>query len=190
VAGIVMAAATAALAERMSRAGRVVCLMTAGSPALNVADMKLLIASLIAAAVTASALGATASGRVTTRLRFVQVDEHFKFVDVAPKGGERKPPSLGDEFVIAGRLMVGARRVGSTNLVCTVTQAGAEGVNECHGSAIVPGGSITIEGSSHEASNADVYAITGGTGRYADAQGTIATAQGKGDTTVIVADLG
>jgi hypothetical protein len=151
--------------------------------------MKLLIASLIAAALTAAALGATASGRASTTLRYVEIDDHFKFVDIPPLGGERKPPSLGDEFVIGGTLKVGSRTVGSTNLVCTVTVAGSKGVNECHGSAVVPGGSITVEGASQAASNSDVYAVTGGTGRYAAAQGTVASSQGKGDTTDIVFNL-
>ena len=144
--------------------------------------MKLLISAALAAAAIAVAIVTTASGQTApahtaTTLTFLSHDVHFEFIDVPPKGGERKPPSEGDEFVIGGRLEQEGKAVGTTNLVCTITQPGNHGVSSCTGMAIVPGGTLAIQGVSYIAGNSDTYAITGGTGRYAGATGTAATTQ-------------
>ena len=54
--------------------------------------------------------------------------------------------------------------------------------------AIIPGGTLAIQGVSYLAGNSDTYAITGGTGRYAGATGTAATTQ-KGQADQITVTL-
>jgi len=155
--------------------------------------MKLLISAALAAAAIAVAIATTASGQTVTAhtaatLTFLSHDAHFQFIDVPPKGGDHKPPSEGDEFVIGGSLEHGGKSVGTSNLVCTITQPGDHGVSTCAGMAIIPGGTLAIQGVSYIAGNSDTYAITGGTGRYAGAKGTVASTQ-KGQADQITVTL-
>jgi hypothetical protein len=161
--------------------------MTAGSRGFTVPVMKILTSAALVAAAIAVAIATTASGTPVSAhsartLTFLSHDSNFKFIDLPPKGGENKPPSEGDEFVIGGTLAQGGKTVGTTNLVCTITQPGAKGLSACSGIATVPGGTLAIQGASYIAGNSDTYAITGGTGRYAGAKGTAASTQkGSGD---------
>jgi hypothetical protein len=153
--------------------------------------MKPLIPAALAAAVTAAALAASASGDPSpATLRLTQLDHHFKLVDVAPRGGDAKPPSQGDELVIGGRLRQGARAAGSSDLVCTVTQPGRRAVADCSGTLVLAHGDITFAGVNAFAQRSNVAAITGGTGDYAGATGTVTTRDGAGDRTAITVELG
>jgi hypothetical protein len=169
----------------MSRVGRVICLMTPGLGRSSLRVMKSLIyvvavAAALVAVVAAGALGKSSPAvNASTTLRFVEHDSAFAFVDVPPKGGERKPPSQGDQFVIGGRLTQGSKNVGTSNLVCTITQPGKNGLSTCAGTLIVAGGTITAQGVSYLTTNADTFAVTGGTGRYASATGVVVSSQSK-----------
>jgi hypothetical protein len=139
------------------------------------------VAAAVVAVVAAGASGKSSpAGAASITLKFVEHDSAFAFVDVPPKGGARKPPSQGDEFVIGGRLTQGGRKVGTSNLVCTITQPGKNGLSTCAGTLIVPGGTITAQGVSYLTTNTDTFAITGGTGRYASAKGVVVSSQAKG----------
>jgi hypothetical protein len=142
-----------------------------------------LIAAAAAAAVTTAAVSAGASGQTATRstpasttISLVEHDQHFKFIDVAPKGGTRKPPSTGDEFVIGGKLTEAGKAAGTSNLVCTMTQPGT--LSECVGTLVLHGGTISVNGVSRLTTNSDQYAIVGGTGNYTAAKGVLSSAQG------------
>lgn len=161
--------------------------------------MKLMITTGISIAAAVAVIVATASGQSTpttttalksTTIKLVQRDEHFQFIDVAPKGGARKPPSQGDEFVIGGMLTEAGRSAGTSNFVCTVTQPGSKGLSVCVGTLVLNGGTVTINGVSRLATDTDTYAVTGETGRYASATGSVDTATGKNDTTILVVHLG
>jgi hypothetical protein len=170
----------------MSRPGRVICLMTLGSGRSRLLVMKSLIyavpvAVAVVAVVAAGALGKSSPAvTASTTLKFVEHDSAFAFVDIPPKGGARKPPSQGDEFVIGGRLTQAAKTVGTSNLVCTITQPGKNGLSTCAGTLIVPGGTITAQGISYLTSNTDTFAVTGGTGRYASVTGVVVSSPGQG----------
>jgi hypothetical protein len=153
------------------------------------------VVSVVAAVFAVVAVGAfgksSSAGAASTTLRFVEHDSAFAFVDVPPKGGARKPPSQGDEFVIGGRLTQGGRKVGTSNLVCTITQPGKNGLSTCAGTLIVPGGTIAAQGVSYLTTNTDTFAVTGGTGRYASAEGVVISSQAKGaDADDITVKLG
>jgi hypothetical protein len=153
--------------------------------------MKPLIPAAAAAALAAAALAATASGAsAPATLRLTQIDHHFKLVDVAPRGGDAKPPSQGDELVIGGRLRQGGRSAGSSNLVCTVTQPGRRAVADCTGTLVLRRGDISFAGVSAFAKQINVAAVTGGTGDYAGATGVVTTSDGSGSRTAITVELG
>ena len=89
--------------------------------------------------------------------------------------------SEGDQFVFTNDLLRGNKKVGEDGGWCTVTRLTQEGANtwECHGVNSLPGGLITVQGlvtyGPDEEIRAEPYdfAITGGTGRYREAGGTV-----------------
>ncbi len=89
--------------------------------------------------------------------------------------------SEGDQFVFTNDLLRGDTKVGEDGGWCIVTRLTQEGANtwECHGVNSLPGGQITVQGIVTYAPGEEVrakpydFAITGGTGRYRDAGGTV-----------------
>jgi hypothetical protein len=157
--------------------------------------MKPILIATSVAALAAAVVAATASGQAPTTtgpttLKLLDQEAHFAFVDIAPKGGPRKPPSEGDAFVIGGKLTADGRPSGTANLVCTITQPGAKGLSECVGTLVLPTGSITFAGDSHLATEDDTFAVTGGTGAYAKATGTLAAVATKGGRDALTVQLG
>jgi hypothetical protein len=160
--------------------------MTTGRGRRTVVTMKIISAAGISAACAVAFMAASASAQPkSTTLKLVQHDSHFQFIDVAPKGGTRKPPSEGDEFVVGGALTEAGKPAGTSNLVCTVTQPGAKGLSECVGTLILKSGTIEFSGPSLLASSGDTFAISGGTGKYAAIAGLIVGTTNKNDTTDI-----
>lgn len=149
------------------------------------------IVAVVAAAATAAAIAVSASGQAApTTIQLTGLDDNFKFIDVAPMGGERKPFSEGDSFAIGGRLLAGGKAAGTSNVVCTVTQPGRKGLSECTGTLVLADGGITFAGVSAVATNVDVFAVTGGTGSYVGATGTVTEREGKGDKIPLTVKLG
>lgn len=89
--------------------------------------------------------------------------------------------SEGDHFVFTNDLYRGDRKVGEDGGSCVVTRLTAEGAYtvECHGVNSLPGGLITAQGIVTYAPGEEIkaepyeFAITGGTGRYREAGGTV-----------------
>ncbi len=153
--------------------------------------MKTLIAAGIAVVALVAAIATNASGQTGPQTRqFIQTEQQFGFVDAPPKGGLSKPPSVGDVYVIGGKLTENGNAAGSTDIVCTVTRPGKKGASQCSGTVVLTDGAITLSGVSHTATNSDSYAVTGGTGDYTGATGVITTKQGKGETEDITVKLG
>jgi hypothetical protein len=113
--------------------------------------------------------------------------KHFKYVDEAPRtkftsnGPARL--SVGDRIVQHDVYLDGAgKRVGSLELVCTVTRGGsfAKAAEQCMATATLPGGTLALATGGgfgvHQA------AIVGGTGRFAGARGTVTTEPSRGRT--------
>lgn len=148
-------------------------------------------AAVAATAAAASVVAVTASGQAAPRtIQVTQVDTAFKFVDVVPKGGAAKPFTQGDSFVIGGRLLSGSHTVGKSNLVCTTTQPGRRGGSLCVGSLVLSGGQITFSGYNTVADvPSTVFAVTGGTGSYAGARGTVTAKEAKGGRTALTVQL-
>jgi hypothetical protein len=81
--------------------------------------------------------------------------------------------SLGDQVVFSGNLIRSGVQVGRVGVVCTfVSTANPDRVEaQCPGTAILPGGQITIQGTIVNRALNFTLPITGGSGLYDRAQG-------------------
>ena len=133
----------------------------------------LLVATVVAVFVLlVSAVAASANGNTTT-LRLISRDEAGSFIDNPPAATGEGDVSQGDMFVFTSRLFRGGRRVGRGHVACTITLArGERSLSQCVGTFTLRRGQITAQG---VVGQADRFtgAITGGTGRYDAARGTL-----------------
>jgi len=114
-------------------------------------------------------------------------DQHQ--VDVPPHG-----LSLGDQFVGAVSLRTHDELFGRALNICTITDASFQG-QQCAITLVLRNGQITVYGGgldrklphSPPPSGADVFAVTGGTGSYAGANGTLTIRHGRHADVFIVA---
>jgi hypothetical protein len=146
------------------------------------------IAALALVALGAVAIGeAGAQSAEQTFSYLKRQTKHFKYVDEAPRtkltsnGPARL--SVGDQIVQHANYLNGSgKRVGSLELVCTVTRGGsfAKAAEQCVATATLPGGTLALSTGGgfdvHEA------AVLGGTGRFAGARGTVTTKPSRGQT--------
>lgn len=121
-------------------------------------------------------------------LRGVQVESQF--VDVAPKGPE---PSLGDSFVLSENLLRDGHKVGISGVVCTfVRLQHPPSAVECVITARLGSDQLTVQGLSFDQPR-NVFAITGGTGRWRNAGGQVVVrdvSETESDITLSISDLG
>ena len=80
--------------------------------------------------------------------------------------------SLGDYFVFTSDLTKRGKTVGHTGVVCTVTSV-ARGESQCVGTASLRDGQITVQGLITEEPEVFTLPITGGTGAFEGAGGTL-----------------
>jgi hypothetical protein len=97
----------------------------------------------------------------------VSTNTEESFVDVGDKGF-----SLGDEFVFASRLRWRGENVGHTGVVCTITSVQRE-ESQCLGTAWFHHGQIAIQGLVAGEPERFSFSVTGGTGAYEGAEGTL-----------------
>ena len=153
--------------------------------------MKTLLATLAAGTAVAAAVALPATGQETPATRTltltsVQAKGAEHAIDAPPRGD-----SVGDRFVFASTLRSGGRLVGRMEGDCLAVDLKFEGM-QCTLTAVLADGSITLQGASltkripgATAPSQDVYAITGGTGAYLGAAGTMRrSGNGKSDTDV------
>jgi hypothetical protein len=121
-------------------------------------------------------------------LRGVQAESQF--VDAAPTGEE---PSLGDAFVLSENLFHDGKKVGISGVVCTFVRVERPpGAVECVITARLGGDQLTVQGLSFDQPR-NVFAITGGTGRWRNAGGQAVVRDlptGDSDITLFISDLG
>jgi hypothetical protein len=123
-------------------------------------------------------------------LHLTGVQVEFQFVDVEPTGPE---PSLGDYFVLSENLFRDGRKVGISGVVCTfVRLANPPSALQCVVTARIGGDQLTIQGFGFDQPR-NVFAITGGTGRWRNAGGQVVV-RDVSDTesaiTLFISDLG
>ena len=121
-------------------------------------------------------------------LRGVQVESQF--VDAATTGEE---PSLGDTFVLSENLFRDGKKVGISGVVCTFVRVERPpGAVECVITARLGSDQLTVQGLSFDQPR-NVFAITGGTGRWRNAGGQVVVrdvSETESDITLFISDLG
>jgi hypothetical protein len=141
---------------------------------------------------------ASAAGTATTTLTFNEPEKGstFTYVDVAPtapkKHGFPTAISPGDQLILTNPLTEGGKTIGKLRAKCTATAAvKTTGQNSslqahfiCEGVFTLPGG--TLYGNASIVKGGTEGAITGGTGRYAGASGTILSKEMKGGSTTTI----
>jgi len=101
-------------------------------------------------------------------IRVLSTNTEESFLDLGDSG-----TSLGDEFVFTSHLTRHGASVGHTGVVCTVTSAARE-ETQCVGTAwFDKAGQITIQGLLAGEPEVFSFAITGGTGAFEGADGTL-----------------
>jgi hypothetical protein len=117
----------------------------------------------------------------------VQVESNI--VDVAPTGEE---PSLGDSFVFSENLLRDGRKVGISGGVCTfVRLENPPSALQCVITARIGSDQLTVQGLPLD-QRRNVFAITGGTGRWRNAGGQVVVrdvSETESDITLFIRDL-
>jgi allene oxide cyclase len=125
------------------------------------------IALIVAVTASASDSGRDGSGRGGKTITVIEHATTDTTTDTGAAGD-----SVGDILTFANEVFDAndAAKVGTDNGYCLRTVKGA--AYECNWTALLPGGQITVEGPFLDAANSTL-AITGGTGRYRGARGTM-----------------
>lgn len=140
---------------------------------------------LLASVVLASS--AAAAGSTTLTFKERENAGSFAFIDNAPKTGP-KTISAGDEFVIKKPLESKGKTIGNLQALCVATRT-VDGFSKaeflCTGTFTFPGqGTLTAQAINKGGRTEG--AITGGTGSYAGARGTVVSKPGKGGSSTTV----
>ena len=152
----------------------------------------------LAVCVGALMLGSSASAQNPTTLTFKELNKGstFAFVDSAPLSKAKGEPSasLGDLIVFTNPLADAAgKRIGRLYSHCTTVVAARQANKAayvCEGVVVLGGGTLTIQALLAHAGAMVHGTVTGGTGAYANARGTLVsqpTKSGSDDTISLVA---
>lgn len=138
-------------------------------------------------------LGSNATGSTNAHtLRFLEKPATFKFLDTPPLQGADAPPSAGDGFIFTSKLFRGGERVGILHAHCLVTRGRSDPSKLpllCDGVIDLRRGNITGTTLTRSGAERTVIAITGGTGRFAGAEGTILESPAGGGNQHLVVRL-
>ena len=157
-----------------------------------------LVLALVGLAALLTASLASAAGTGTTTIKFSEPEKGstFTYVDVAPtaptKHGFPTAISPGDQLILTNPLTEGTKTIGKLRAKCTATGAAkTTGENAflqahfiCEGVFTLPGGTLYANASLVKAGTEG--AITGGTGKYAGARGTILSKEVKGGSATTI----
>jgi hypothetical protein len=111
--------------------------------------------------------GADRHGDGSQTVQVLSTNTEEAFVDVG-----KTDFSLGDSFVFTSKLTKHGHKVGHTGVVCTITSTARE-ESQCVGTASLRRGQITIQGLLAGEPEVFDFPITGGTGAYEGAEGTL-----------------
>ena len=102
-----------------------------------------------------------------TNLTVFEHSTHMKTINVGSKHDKR-----GDYYVFDDDVFNAAdkNKIGRSEGFCTYT---SNTITQCDWTLILPSGNITISGAAPEADITDLYAVTGGTGKYSHADGEV-----------------
>ncbi|MGY1734794.1 allene oxide cyclase barrel-like domain-containing protein [Geodermatophilus sp. SYSU D00684] len=143
-------------------------------------------AVLLAGAGTTLAVVPTAAADTTLRLTTVAVPDRNTDLDLGTPG-----PSAGDTQVFLDDVQQDGRTIGTSAGSCTVTSLSETRLSAaCTVTLVLPRGQVTAQGAFDEDPSAGpagfTWAVTGGTGRYAGAEGEVVGTFRPGTDTVDV----
>jgi len=151
---------------------------------------------VVAAAAVGVVFGASAPAQqpsTPTTLTFKEINKGsvFHFVDTPPRA-RRHRPGIGDEFVFTNALAdASGTHIGRLDAHCAmteVTRGGRDGQFVCTGAFRLADGTLYLEATTTENGKTTVGAVTGGSGKYANARGTfesVSTKSGADDTVTL-----
>jgi hypothetical protein len=143
------------------------------------------LAALLAAGVFAASGAGQAPGERTFTLTVREGSEGF--VDNPPRGSRQRPRiSAGDEVVLRQRAFDAANaRVGSLNVHCIAVTGGteAQATFHCDGNYVLRDGTIAVSAAFRGSQSNVRIAVTGGTGAYEGARGSVDSRETTGNAT-------
>jgi hypothetical protein len=157
-------------------------------------SLRALAAPTITILAAGAIVAASAGGQQTPRTLTFEGTEQpaprdAKLIDVKPHG-----LSNGDQFIGAGSLRSNGRVVGRGHVVCTILDRTYKG-QDCHFVLVLRDGTITADGGGLDRDLPgaprdpdpleDEVAVTGGTGAYEGASGTLRTRSGRLTVTLV-----
>jgi hypothetical protein len=157
---------------------------------------RLAVVGLVLAAGLSLTAGASAAPATTLTFNEPEKGSTFTYVDVAPvapkKHGFPTAISPGDQLILTNPLTEGTKTIGKLRARCTATTSAKTTGNTaflqahfiCEGVFTLPGGTLYASASIVKAGTEGV--ITGGTGKYAGAHGTILSKEVKGGSTTTI----
>jgi allene oxide cyclase-like protein len=125
-----------------------------------------LVVAVALAAAAAAAFAAKGGTAKTTTMKIVATQHDFGQVDTGKRG-----PSAGDLVVFSEALRMNGKAAGADHITCTLMGMWPKETDFCRGLFVLPGGTLIAEGASTH--GPFTVAVTGGTGRYAGAHGTM-----------------
>jgi hypothetical protein len=134
--------------------------------------------ALTVLAVAAAAVPAAGAGTPQT-LRLTSVQTAFSTSRAITKAA---PPRVGDQMIFQDVLYAGGARYGSAENVCTIV---SNARIQCLLTAHLPQGDVVLSGSIPKNAKVTHFAVVGGVGAYADAQGD-ATGRQVSETKALV----
>ena len=145
------------------------------------------VAAIPVTALSLQPTNAASSSSAPETFRLVERPGTFKFVDVPPRQqSEESPPTAGDQLIFTSPLFRSGERAGKLHAVCTITrrtQTWDRIQASCVGTFDLRAGSIQLAVGGRIFEDRLEIAVTGGTGRYAGANGTV-TSVTRGNRTV------
>ncbi len=153
---------------------------------------RILVAVVGAATVGSAVAALSAQGQSGTTLTFnapAPGARDVRELDLRPHGS-----SLGDELIAAQSLRAQGRLAGRVEVVCTITDLRFEG-RQCLVTLVLRDGVVAAQNAGLDRNlpgtsptrTADVFAVTGGTGAYNGASGTITIRHKRGGDVMTVA---
>jgi hypothetical protein len=146
------------------------------------AGAAVLILTLLATGAAASSAASTATNRDDDDVEVIRLTA--KTVQEAAIDLGEEGDSIGDQFVFSEDLYRGGKKVGIDGVVCTIVRLEPmiSATSQCVATAELPKGQITAQGLLTDTGDtgepeAVVLAITGGTGKYKEAQGEVRSVQ-------------
>ena len=144
-------------------------------------------AAITVALVLAAGGSGQVSGARTIKLFEAPKGSTFGFVDNAPKTSRKDPhASIGDILAFSNPIFDGSRkhRLGVSSAQCIATRAGrvASAIYTCSGTFALNDGTIAVAALQRGEPTTQQLAVTGGTGAYDGARGTIVARMLKSGT--------